>query len=153
MRIAKPSDWQNWPMPDARATVALDLAYTSAEMDRIRAGLVPRVMEDKWFIYWTDGLLSFHRSWTGACIYQVRFVAEPDGCARAVEATVNREPGQYRGFEDAREAEMVRTLIALLLLHQPVAPPVDGADERERALQTWSFVGRAMLGEHPEDED
>jgi len=32
-------------------------------------GLVPEEIEDKWFIYWEDDTLFFHRSWTGNCIY------------------------------------------------------------------------------------
>ena len=30
-------------------------------------------MEDKWFIFMENGILYFHRSWTGVCIYQVHF--------------------------------------------------------------------------------
>ena len=37
-------------------------------MDQIRAGHIPEMMEDKWFIYWQDDRLFFHRSWTGYCI-------------------------------------------------------------------------------------
>ena len=35
-------------------------------------------MEDKWFIYWKEGMLFFQRSWTGFCIYVVRFAADGD---------------------------------------------------------------------------
>ena len=45
-------------------------------MDHIRQGMIPEVMEDKWFIYWKDDALFFHRSWTGFCIYVVRFAAD-----------------------------------------------------------------------------
>ena len=42
-------------MPPKSAVVRLDRAFSPQEMKRIRKGLVPQQMEDKWFIYWKDG--------------------------------------------------------------------------------------------------
>ena len=50
MRNAVQSDWQNEPLPMSRATVRLDHRFTKEEMAKIRRGLVPQEMEDKWFI-------------------------------------------------------------------------------------------------------
>lgn len=62
------TDWNTKPLPEQRTTFALDRVFSPNEMDRIRAGLIPDVMEDKWFIYWRDKALYLHRSWTGNCV-------------------------------------------------------------------------------------
>ena len=56
--------------------MTLDRVFSPQDMDRIRRGVVPEAMEDKWFIYWKEGMLFFQRSWTGFCIYVVRFAAD-----------------------------------------------------------------------------
>jgi hypothetical protein len=108
-------------------------------------------MEDKWFIYWKGDTLYFHRSWTGYCIYTVRFVAESDSF-RIIEADVNRDPEQYKQTSDERDAEMISYLIDLLLLHKKAVFPSNETSSKKQALKQWSQVGRAMLGQHPGDE-
>ena len=44
-------------------SVTLDRVFSPQDMDRIRRGVVPEAMEDKWFIYWKEDMLFFHRSW------------------------------------------------------------------------------------------
>ena len=76
-RIAKRDDWKAIVMPDSRSTIAITRQYSDREFGRLSAGLIPREMEDKWFIYYEEPDLYLHRSWTGYCVYQVRF--HPDG--------------------------------------------------------------------------
>ena len=120
-------------------------------MGRIRRGLMPEQMEDKWFIFWEDDTLFFHRSWTGFCIYVVHFACDEDPC-RMINAEVNRDPAQYTGVSDERDAKQVSYLVDLLLLQQRVVFPTGEAKPEDNALETWSLVGRAMLGEHPKDD-
>src|SRR5262245_24925706 len=47
--------------------------FSPEEYTVIRRGLIPREMEDKWFIFCEDEWLSFHRSWTGFCVYRLQF--------------------------------------------------------------------------------
>jgi hypothetical protein len=75
-------------------------------------------MEDKWFVYWKDDCLYFHRSWTGFCIYIVRFVCDDIG-GKAAVATVNRDPDQYGGTDDEYDRRMIAYLIDVLLLRRP----------------------------------
>lgn len=141
------SDWQTKPLPRKHSTVALDRAFNAQEMSAIRSGLLPEEMEDKWFIYWSDDTLFFHRSWTGICIYVVRFECEEQRGARMFEAAVNRSPGQYGETSDETDAQMISYLIDILLLHQDAVFPSISPDPGERALQNWSVVGRAMMGD------
>ena len=43
-------------------------------MDLIKKGVIPKAMEDKWFIYYdtSENKLYLHRSWTGFLMYVVQ---------------------------------------------------------------------------------
>ncbi|MFH5803645.1 hypothetical protein [Alienimonas sp. DA493] len=120
--------------------------FSPQEIERIRLGLVPGQMEDKWFIYWQDDALYFHRSWTGICVYVVRFEIDGDSY-RMCEADLNREPSQYSQTNDDHDAAMISYLIDVLLLEREAEFPSEAADEGKAALEQWSSVGRAMLDE------
>jgi len=150
-RPAEPADLDIRPLPDKHTLVPLDRRFTAQEMQRIRMGLIPRQMEDKWFIYWCDGRLFRHRSWTGLCIYVVRFSCEQGACVMT-EAKVNRDPAQYKATDDARDAALISYLIDVLLLRRPAAYPADASSGEQAALAQWSLIGRAMLGDQADEE-
>ncbi|MFZ1039972.1 MAG: hypothetical protein WCA79_07110 [Anaerolineales bacterium] len=58
-------------MPAVKTRLAFEPCFT--EFEKITRGIVPHQMEDKWFIFLEDMQLNFHRSWTGQCIYQIKF--------------------------------------------------------------------------------
>ena len=118
----------------------------------MRSGLVPGQMEDKWFIYWQDDVLYFHRSWTGFCVYVVRFEFEGKSY-RMVEADLNRERSEYGQTNDDHDAAMISYLIDVLLLDREAEFPTDAADPGEAALEEWGEVGRAMLDDGRETPD
>jgi len=151
MKAAKPADWKTEALPPLRTTIRLDRTFLPQEMRRIRRGLVPEQMEDKWFIYWKDDTLFFHRSWTGICVYVIHFAAAGDS-NRMLAADVNRDPEQYSETSDERDAEMISYLVDVLLLRRDAVFPNDEPSSEKQALTNWSQVGRAMLGQHPDDE-
>ena len=151
MKTAKPVDWKIEALPSKRTVIRLDRTFLPQEMKSIRRGLVPEQMEDKWFVYWKDDCLFFHRSWTGICVYVIHFAAAGDSY-RMLEADVNRDPEQYRETNDERDAEMISYLVDVLLLHQESIFPSDEPSSEKQALMNWSLVGRAMFGQHPDDE-
>jgi len=109
-KIALRDDWKTTPLPAQRKVLALDRLYTPEEFNRIAAGVRPGGMECKWFIFHEEPWLYLHRSWTGFCIYQVRF--EPmNGQYRVVEVLVSRDPTQYGSTNDRRDI----LLLAILL--------------------------------------
>ena len=146
MTPATKTDWQTQELSSTHRTVRLDRTFSPPETRRLRSGLVPGQMEDKWFIYWQDDALYFHRSWTGFCIYAVRFETDGDSC-RMFEADLNRERSQYSQTDDEHDAAMISYLIDVLLLDREADFPTDAADRGEAALEQWSQVGRAMLDE------
>ena len=151
MKTAEPTDWRTEPMPENTITIDLDREFAPQEMDRIRIGLLPKQQEDKWFIYWQDNSLHFHRSWTGFCIYIVRFAVENVGC-RMIGAVVNGNPEQYEASDEAREAELISHLVDVLLLRRDSQFPSGDLSIETQALANWGLVGRAMLNQHPENE-
>lgn len=152
MKPAKPTDYKTKALPSERVTIRLDRKFSPQEIMLIRAGLVPKEMEDKWFIYWKDDTLFFHRSWTGNCIYVVRFAVEDD-IYQIIEADVNRDPQQYKETSDKRDAEMIFYLVDVLLLHQDAVFPSNDPSSEKSALMNWSQVGKEMFGQHPNNDD
>ncbi|MFO7543292.1 MAG: hypothetical protein R6W97_10895 [Thiobacillus sp.] len=150
MKTAKLSDWKTKPLPSEHVVIPLAQNFTSEEMAVIRRGVIPEQMEDKWFIYWSDGELFFHRSWTGCCVYVVKFQADNDGY-KTMEARVNRDPLQYGETNDGKDKAMISFLIDVILLHRAHEFPGSVPSECQ-ALRQWSQVGRAMLGERPQDD-
>jgi len=151
MKTAQASDWTTKPLPSKRAKIALERTFSLEEMRLIQKGLIPQEMEDKWFIYWKHDALHFHRSWTGVCIYVVKFLPEDDACTM-FEAEANRDPEQYGETSDETDAKLISYLIDVLLLRRFSDFPREGDSPEEQAVMMWGFVGRAMLGQHPEDE-
>ena len=148
MRAAKPMDWEIEPLPSQRTTIFIERTFSEEAMAQIRGGLIPEQQEDKWFIYWNDDALFFHRSWTGYCIYVVHFAKER-GLWKMTKAEVNRNSEQYSENSDDKDAEMISYLMNVLLLHQDSEFPNKETSSEKAIVMNWSQVGRAMLGQHP----
>lgn len=123
MTRAQLGSWKTLPPPERRENLGFSAVFTAAEVEAIMQGLIPREMEDKWFIHFNDNWLMFHRSWTGAHIYGLRFDTA-NGQARVVDSWVNRDPHQYKGTDVEYDRMLVRFLIDAFLLHRPAVFPV-----------------------------
>lgn len=124
-KIAKPDSWKTLPLPTTRADLEFSASYTPTEFARIQQGLIPEQMEDKWFIYYDNLWLYFHRSWTGAGIYGVRFATTETGAA-IVESWVSRDPAQYKESPLDYDRALLGFLIDAFLLGKHVRFPVPG---------------------------
>jgi hypothetical protein len=108
-RVTRAS-WKTLPAPERRERLDVSDIFSDAAADRMRGGHVPVDMDDRWFIYFEDGWLHFHRSWTGAQIFAIRL----DGCplgVRVIEGWASREPEQYRSPSIEHDRQMVVGLI------------------------------------------
>ncbi|MEH2094588.1 hypothetical protein [Nostoc sp.] len=110
MRIAKRDDWKTEPMPSASTNITVEKLYSQEEFDRITAGVIPEQMEDKWFIFYEAPWMYLHRSWTGFCIFKVRFEVVGDS-VKIAEVQVNRDPAEYSNTDDKRNASMLLILL------------------------------------------
>jgi hypothetical protein len=117
--------------------------FSHSEAEQIRRGLIPEAMEDKWFIYFADGWLWFHRSWTGFLIYALHLEDTVSG-TRVSESWVNRCPDEYAGSDTAYDRQLVHFLIGALLLKRNVAFPMPpGSASVAPGVQQHHYVGRA----------
>jgi len=117
MRRAGRDDWKRRPMRGKTTILPVEQTFSAEEFALMQRGLVPQGPEDKWFIFYEDHALFFHRSWTGNCIYVVHF-SDKGGEIRATYADVNRDPDQYEETDDQRDRQLVLELINVLLLRK-----------------------------------
>jgi hypothetical protein len=154
-RAANRSGWETKPMSDKRAHIAVDLHYVPEEMTLIRRGFIPDVMEDKWFIFFENQMLHFHRSWTGYEVLRGHFLSLGDEYV-VREIVACRDLELYRNVDDDYDIAQFQFLIDLLLLSD--ASALDkwhpGGSGPTGALTMWSVAGRAtMVGAHESDEE
>jgi 8-oxo-dGTP pyrophosphatase MutT (NUDIX family) len=119
--IARRSNWINRPLPAARVTLPLEVRYGPQEMAAIRRGYVPSEMEEKWFIFYEDGVLHCHRSWTGVCIFRVYFRPVDSGW-QAWQVEINRHWEQYQQTDDREDLDLLTGIIENLLIFGPAEP-------------------------------
>ena len=151
---ARRDSWKTLPLPEVRAALGLDECYTAEEFARIQHGLIPQEMEDKWFVFYEDDWLYLHRSWTGACIYGLRF--EPtDAGVSVVESWASRDTNHYKQTRIDYDRTMLKFLIDAFLLGKRVAFPVpsDVPASVPAGIYQHHLVGRAYPETaHPTDK-
>jgi len=139
---AASSSWKRRELPVEREDLKLEAFFTDADAEEMMQGFIPKQMEDKWFIYFEDGWLRFHRSWTGAAIYALRLEGSPAG-VRVIESWVNRNPAQYTLKDTEFDRKLVTYLIDSILLKKSVPfPTPPGADNAPSGLARHHYVGR-----------
>ena len=135
---------RSFPPIESRANLRLAAAYSSIEFEQVVRGVTPLEMEDKWDITFEDPWLYFHRSWTGICIYGLRFERSVMG-ASVVESWVNSDPAQYSTTSTEYDQAVVRFLIDTLMLGKhadlPV-PPGETLTGLTKAIYEHAVVGR-----------
>lgn len=121
--------WKRVPMSEPKKQIPVDRMFSEEEYQRLQIGLIPQGMDDKWFIYFEEGWLFFHRSWTGRCIYQVRVeLCDPQGQPstshyRIAEVWVSRDASTYRFTDDEHDRALLLFFIEHLLLGYDVPFP------------------------------
>lgn len=109
--VATRGDWKKTkPMPAACEAISLDRTYAPSEFARLKEGHIPKGMEDKWFAYYEEPFLYLHRSWSGFCIYQVRFEPAGEG-SQVAEVLVNRDAEQYPGTDGVRDGGLAGVIM------------------------------------------
>ncbi len=114
--------WNALPMPSKHAVLSYEGLFTDEQFQRIKRGLFPEAMEDRWYIYWEQPWLRFHRSWSGFEIYKVRF-EYVNGGWRAIAAEINQDKAQHVATNLERESRLLDWIIRRLILHEEIAFP------------------------------
>jgi 8-oxo-dGTP pyrophosphatase MutT (NUDIX family) len=141
--IARREDWQNRPFPAKRSTLAYQRVFTPEEMAQVVRGFIPTVQEQKWFAFLEDGVLHFHRSWTGLAIYRLHLTPVPKklGHWQVHLAEVNRHPGQYGITREEEDLAILRDLVDDMLIGYGEEPAVDGLVLALQAASQPNYLG------------
>jgi hypothetical protein len=145
MNAATRSSWKTLASPKDREPLLFEATFSGEEYEVIRNGIIPKAMEDKWFIFLEGDSLHFHRSWTGAEIYCIRLQHEEDQW-RVSDSWVNRDPEQYKGSDLAYDRELLQFIIDGLILRKsgtrfPVPP---GSGAAPKGVVQHQLVGRGF---------
>ena len=77
---ATADSWKREPFTTGLA-IPYEDRFTETEYATLQEGLVPREMENKWFVYFDEPHLFFHRNWTGKSVYRLKLSAYAGGMA------------------------------------------------------------------------
>lgn len=112
--IATKSTCQNYPI-DSPKRIDIDLHFSDKRFAKLIKGIIPQQMEDKWFIYYENEWLYFHRSWTGFGIYKAQLNKKENGYS-IKEFWVERNQKKYKNEDDNSDIETFSFLITRGLL-------------------------------------
>jgi hypothetical protein len=138
MTMATAEDWKHLPF-DAVSVIPYVAEFSLAQFERLRCGLVPQAMEDKWFIYFEAPDLCFHRSWTGQAVYRLRLEPSPAGYA-VVKAVCSSDV--LKNADPSYHTQLLGFLITNLLLGEARAfPRPAGISEPQAGVYQHSVAG------------
>jgi 8-oxo-dGTP pyrophosphatase MutT (NUDIX family) len=141
--IARREDWRTRPLPARRTTLPYQRIFPPAEMALVARGFIPTVQEQKWFVFLEDGVLHFHRSWTGIAIYRLHVAPVPKkpGHWQVNLAEVSRHPGQYGITREEEDLAILRELVDGMLIGFGEEPTVDGLVLAVQAASQPNYLG------------
>ena len=122
------------------------------ELRRVKLGLLPREMEEKWLLVWEAPELRAIRSWTGYEIFRLRMKESRDGTARWTDLLASRETEQYSNTDPDEDLATASRLLSFLTgrPHGPERSEERAAKEDEEAkldaLREWSNFGSWAMG-------
>lgn len=112
--IATTTTWKHEPIDNPKR-IDITLHFTDKQFLKLTNGLIPQQMEDKWFVFYENDWLYFHRSWTGYGLYKAQLIKEKDGYS-IKEFWAERNQEKYKNEDDSTDIETISFLIARGLL-------------------------------------
>jgi hypothetical protein len=117
---AQPTDWKTEPMPNETDNLNFHRIFSFEEFERLKVGIIPQAMEHRWFVYYHDHTLNFHRSWTGFHIYKISIEPQQDNTYVVTQTIVNRNKEQHNQPDNNYDVALLGYLIDRLLLKKDV---------------------------------
>jgi hypothetical protein len=121
---ASVTSWKHEPFKQG-VPLAYQAFFDVAESASLKAGLIPQAMEDKWFVYYDEPHLFFHRSWTGQPVYRLTLRNVPNGF-EVTEALWSKDIADTTKPDFDYQVKLLDFLVSNLLLGQakpfPVSP-------------------------------
>ncbi len=137
--------WKNIPIDNPKR-IDIDLLFTVKQFSKLKNGLIPQQMEDKWFIYYENEWLYFHRSWTGNGMYKAKLNKVTEGYT-IKEFWVERNQEKYKNEADNTDIETFSFLIERGLLGIDVNNINSSRNIQSEtdALKGWSNFGNMLF--------
>ena len=146
--MSQPATKDSWKITsmDSPKQLACFLLFDEQEFQRIKWGYVPAQMEEKWFVYFGDGWLHLHRSWTGFEMYKAEIVLA-DGSYVINTFCTERNPEKYANTIDEVDIQTFCFLVAGLLLQTDVSKLKTTRILKEEIwiVDAWSRYGSLKL--------
>jgi hypothetical protein len=114
--------WKHEPFKEG-IPLRYQATFDSGQLARLKVGLIPREMEDKWFIYFEEPHLFLHRSWSGQPVYKLTLKNLPNG-AEVTETLWSKELAGIPDFDSDYQVRLLDFLVSNLLLGQSKPFPV-----------------------------
>jgi hypothetical protein len=120
--------------------------FSREDFEKIRVGVVPEIMEDKWFVYFEEPHLFMHRSWTGLPVYRLTLAVHGDGASVVEALCVAEALGEY---DSEYHANLLDFLISSLLLGKAKPFPVPaGTRKSKTGLLQHAIAGTGFAQTH-----
>jgi hypothetical protein len=124
-RAASPTSWEREPFTSG-VSIPYKAVFSEKQFARLKIGLVPKRMEDKWFIYYEEPHLFLHRSWTGQPVYRLALRKTPDG-AEIDEALWSKVLAEAPDPDPGYQVQLIDFLLSNLLLGESKPFPLPQA--------------------------
>ncbi len=121
--MATSTSWKNRQPFNDGVPLPYSAVFDDQQLTLLKVGLIPRVMENKWFIYYDEPHLFLHRSWTGLPVFRLTLKCGATG-AEVVEALYSTQLANAPGLDVTYQARLLDFLISNLLLGQRKPFPV-----------------------------
>ncbi len=140
--IATRDSWKIKELPEAVARLELDGVISAEHVPLLKNGYIPRSPQDKWFIFYEDSWVYFHRASSGSCIFKLRLEPNEDHLV-APYVLVNRDPAQYRTIDDNYDVEIMAYLIDRYLFgRNPPFPTPGRFNKHHKAAHAEHVIGQ-----------
>ncbi len=145
MEIATKERWQNHQIDNPKK-IDFSIRFSDKQFEKLKHGLIPQQMEDKWFIFYENDWLYFHRSWTGFGLYKAQLIKEQEGYS-IKEFWAERNQEKYKNEDDNTDIDNISFLIARGLLGIDISKLY--ADKHlqteDDCIKGWSNFGHLLF--------
>jgi hypothetical protein len=111
---ASPASWKCEPFREG-IPIPYQAVFSSEEFSRLKSGLVPQTMEDKWLVYYEEPHLFLHRTWTGKPVYRLTLNITSKE-AQIVESLWSKDSMHDAKADVNYQAQLVDFLLSNLLV-------------------------------------
>jgi hypothetical protein len=119
---ASSTSWKREPFKEG-VPIPYQVAFDSEQFAQLKEGVIPKGMEDKWFIYYEEPHLFMHRSWTGQPVYRLTLRNTGNG-SKVTEALWSKDLAAVSKWSIQYEVALLDFLVSTLLLGQTKAFPL-----------------------------